>query len=86
MLNANAKTDGYYSLVTDLGKKIDMLKDYSAGYMLPSSGMMIISHNGINYLLTAEALSTSDEASIADELSRNKYRFTSRQEELKKEE
>lgn len=86
MIGKNSSMDGYYQLVTDLGKKIDNLKGYDAGYMLPSSGMLMISFNGINYLLTAEALSKTKDMSLADTMQQNKFRFTSRQEELRKDE
>ena len=84
MVDKTTAANGYYGLVTDLGKKIDFLKEYDAAYMLPSSGMLMVSYKGINYLLTAEALSKTEDTSFAEEMQRSKFRFTARQEELRK--
>ncbi len=84
MLDPTTEARGYYSLVTDLAEKVNILKGYEMAYTSPASGMLIISHGGVNYLITAEALSKTDDVDIGDELSRNKYRFDSRHAELKR--
>lgn len=66
--NAREESNAYYDLITDLSKKIGDLKGYDYGYSSPKAGMMIVSYKGHNFLITAEALSRTEDASISDEL------------------
>lgn len=72
----------YYNLVTDITPKIGYLKDYDYAYTAPGTGMFILEHDGHNFLITAELLSRSTDASLSDALHSNRFRFEARQREL----
>ena len=76
----NKEMNGYYNLITDMAKKLGDLKGYDVGYNTPLSGMMIISHQGHNYLIVAKML--SDDKTISEELYNNSYRSAKRLERL----
>ena len=83
-MTTTEKMTAYYNLVTDLAKKIGDLKGYDYAYLLPASGRMLVSHNGVNFLITAEAL--SDDMSLSDEMKRSYHLFTSHLVELEEKE
>lgn len=82
MTNNDIK-NAYYDLITDLAKKINDLKGYESAYMLPSSGRILITHNGVNFMLTADILSTTDTTSLHDEMQNSKNEFILRHERAK---
>lgn len=83
-MTARDETTANYDLITDLSKKIGYLKGYDYAYMLPSAGMMMVSHKGVNFMLTAEPISRTEDVLLDEEVSRNKFRFTSKLEEYNK--
>lgn len=79
-MNIKDKLTGYYNLITDLAKKIGILKGYDTAYTVPSTGMMIINHDGINYLVTVDAL--SNDVSLSEEMKRSEHYFRDREDML----
>lgn len=66
------KKVGNYELVTDLAAKINMLKDYEAGYFNPRSGVMVVNYNGTIFAIEARVL---PELTIEDAIKNNNYLF-----------
>lgn len=53
-----------YDLVVDMATKLQNLKGYEIGYSNPRKGKIIINHNGQNYLINIEPISTRGEPTL----------------------
>lgn len=78
MLNARDESNANYDLITDMAQKVNNLKGFDTAYCLPSAGMMILSHKGVNFLIEATPLSRTEDISIGDEMANNKFKFAAK--------